>query len=262
MLYGSSQFVHTPDGAQTFAALRAGMLSSLLTLPHIRLVIVDNTNLSERSVRDLEKIALASGARFDVDDTFLSVPADVCIARDAQRSAPVGEAVIRRMEKQARSLRPWSPRTNPLADVPAYHNDATLDSAVIVDIDGTLANMSGRGPFEWHRVGEDSPNQAVVNLVKDLIAAGENVIVMSGRDGICRPQTEAWLAQHVAPGLPLHMRTSGDQRADSIVKWELFRDHVADKFHVRFVLDDRDQVVHLWRRVLGLPTFQVADGNF
>lgn len=262
MLYGTSQFVRTPEGAETFAALRAANLKALLSLPHIQLIIIDNTNLAERSLRDLEKIVIAAGARFEVDDTFLAVPVEVCIERDAQRAATVGETVIRRMQNQARNLRPWVYLTNPLADVTPYDNDPALPNAVIVDIDGTLATMQDRGPFEWHRVGEDAPNRAVVDLVRDLIAAGENVIIMSGRDGVCRPQTEAWLAEHVAPGLPLHMRAAGDQRADSIVKWELFRDHVAGKYHVRFVLDDRDQVIHLWRRVLDLPTFQVADGNF
>jgi hypothetical protein len=36
---------------------------------------------------------------------------------------------------------------------------------------------------------------------------------------------------------------------------------VRDNFDVQFVLDDRDQVVEMWR-AMGLTCLQVAPGNF
>lgn len=48
---------------------------------------------------------------------------------------------------------------------------------------------------------------------------------------------------------------------DSIIKRELFEAHVRDTYAVRFVLDDRNQVVRMWRS-LGLTCLQVADGAF
>jgi hypothetical protein len=57
------------------------------------------------------------------------------------------------------------------------------------------------------------------------------------------------------------MRPSNDSRKDEVVKEELYRTHIEKRFNVRFVLDDRDRVVKLWRR-LGLPCLQVADGGF
>jgi predicted kinase len=263
MLYGAPFAVMDKNSGALLAEARTTLLRALLTQSHVRLIIVDNTNLSERTVRDLEKITVEVGARFEVDDSLLNVDVDECVRRDAARQVSVGEQVIRRMHRQATGLRPWRYlAADPVADVKPYINDQSLPSAVIVDVDGTLALMEGRGPFDWHRVGEDVPNMAVVGLVKDLIVSGENVIIMSGRDGVCRAQTEAWLDQHVAPGLPLYMRAAGDQRKDSIIKYELFQEHIAGKYHVRFVLDDRDQVVDLWRNRLALPTFQVANGNF
>lgn len=264
MLY-AGQTIMTAESAALLAGLRAGTLTAALTQPHVRLVIIDNTNLAERSLRALEQIALAHGATFEVDDTLLAVPVDVCLARDAARDKPVGETVIARMVRDAARIRPWKPGTHPQAALRAvtpYNNDPALPGCVIVDVDGTLALMVDRSPFEWHKVGSDAPNRAVVDLVRDLIDAGERIIVMSGRDGSCREQTQAWLDEHVAPGLPLYMRSAGDARPDAIIKLELFNAHIAGKHHVRFVLDDRDSVVHLWRRVLGLPTFQVADGSF
>ncbi|MFB6398319.1 AAA family ATPase [Polymorphospora lycopeni] len=66
-------------------------------------VICDDTNLSQRSMQQLRRIADQAGARFKVVD-LTGVPIDVCIARDAQRTGParVGEAVIRRMYAQYR----------------------------------------------------------------------------------------------------------------------------------------------------------------
>ena len=56
------------------------------------------------------------------------------------------------------------------------------------------------------------------------------------------------------------MRQDGDFRRDDIVKQEIL-DKYIDKDRVLFVLDDRDQVVDMWRRN-GLTCFQVAEGDF
>ena len=72
----------------------------------------------------------------------------------------------------------------------------------------------------------------------------------------------AWLDRHV--GVPydgLHMRVTGDQRKDSVVKAEIFDREIRDRYHVVGVFDDRAQVVRMWRS-LGLTVFQVAEGDF
>jgi hypothetical protein len=57
------------------------------------------------------------------------------------------------------------------------------------------------------------------------------------------------------------MRPEGDTRNDGIVKNELFERHLAGRFIIDFVLDDRDRVVAMWR-AKGLKVLQVAEGNF
>ena len=57
------------------------------------------------------------------------------------------------------------------------------------------------------------------------------------------------------------MRNTADTRKDSIIKKEIYDAHIKDKYYIELVLDDRDQVVRLWRS-LGLPTFQVNYGDF
>lgn len=46
------------------------------------------------------------------------------------------------------------------------------------------------------------------------------------------------------------------------VKKELFDRYVRDKYNIRFVLDDRDRVVKMWRNEIGLKVLQVAEGAF
>ena len=57
------------------------------------------------------------------------------------------------------------------------------------------------------------------------------------------------------------MRKEGDHRRDSIVKKEIYDTLIKDEFDVEFVLDDRQQVVDMWREI-GLKCLQVAEGNF
>lgn len=135
--------------------------------------------------------------------------------------------------------------------------------AVIVDIDGTLALRTGdRSPFDWCRVGEDDPNPAVIELVRIIANSMDyEIILMSGRDGSCRRQTVMWLDAQGVPFHQLHMRPEKGNRKDSIVKEELYRRHVEGRYDVAFVIDDRNQVVAMWRS-LGLSCFQVAEGDF
>jgi hypothetical protein len=88
-----------------------------------------------------------------------------------------------------------------------------------------------------------------------------DVILMSGREDKFRPETERWLNANDVVYSMLLMRKTGDFRKDAIVKRELYETHIKGKYQVFFVLDDRDQVVTMWREQ-GLVVFQVADGDF
>jgi hypothetical protein len=85
---------------------------------------------------------------------------------------------------------------------------------------------------------------------------------MSGRQEEAQEATRKWLQRHEIPYDALIMRKTGDARKDSIVKKELYEAHVRGQFHIEVVLDDRNQVVDLWRLELGLPCLQVNYGDF
>lgn len=261
MLYGDPFSVRSDANAEMLESLRKKMLTALLRNPDIEVIFLDNTNLSVSALRRLEAIAHQHGAAFAVNDDFLQVPLETALHRNSLRFNPVPDEVIREMHKRALKLRPWNFLRTP--EITPYHNDPELWHTVIVDIDGTLAiKHPDRDIHDYHLVHMDIPNIPVVTLVRELIASGLHVTVMSGRSEDCRDVTEKWLFQHLGARLPLFMRPSKDHRPDWIIKHELFTQHIADRFHVRFVLDDRDQVVTLWRDRLQLPTFQVAHGEF
>lgn len=147
-------------------------------------------------------------------------------------------------------------------DTPYGTEEDPLPTAVIVDIDGTLAlNTGGRSHYDWDRVGEDTSNEPVLDLVRFLQWEDMHVIFFSGRDRVCYNDTKAWLKNRGLLVDQLHMRPEGDMRPDYVVKYEMYNEHIRGKYSVWFVLDDRNSVVSLFREI-GLTVLQVADGDF
>lgn len=255
---------------ETLSTMQAAMVESALRAKIS--VVVDDTNLTARFVKEWMRLAAKVGVEVEFKD--FNVDLDVCIRRDALRGQQggrqVGEDVIRSFH--SRFVRKGVLVPQPTLEGDAeyswtkYEPNPQLPAAYLVDIDGTLAQMNGRGPFDWKRVGEDEPIMTVIETVKALSRSGYEIIFMSGRDRVCMPETLAWLETHFDDELliavsNLFMRAENDMRKDSIVKHELFWNLVAHKYNVVGVFDDRNQVVHMWRDI-GLTVFQVADGDF
>jgi predicted kinase len=262
MLHGRRLFTQWAEGQVT--RLQRASVEALLRA-HAD-VIVDDTNLRAKTVREWAELAAHVHATFEVHD-FTDVPLEECIRRDAERTGDdqVGADAIRRMHARylaGRTLPLPVPYVQPGGPGQVYEPDEDLPPVVLVDIDGTVAMMNGRGPYDWARVGEDSPNHAVIAAVRAMHAAGNAIVFCSGRDEVCRAETEAWLDLYVrVPYEGLFMRPAGDSRKDSIVKRQIFDAEIAHRWRVIGVFDDRRQVVRMWR-ALGLTVFQVAEGDF
>lgn len=134
-------------------------------------------------------------------------------------------------------------------------------SAVLVDLDGTLALRNGRSPYDWGSVSDDLVNEPVVRVIQTLADSGLRVLVVSGRDEVCRNASEAWLNSNLRREFALFMRPQGDNRRDEELKRDIWEQHIRDRYVVTAAFDDRNRCVALWRN-LGIPTFQVADGDF
>ena len=211
-------------------------------------LIVDDTNLNpthEEHVRQLVK-----GQAEVVIQDFTDVSVEECIRRDQKRPNYVGEQVIRQMYN--RYLRVEPPKIAPIPGLP---------EAIICDLDGTLALLNGRDPYDASTCINDDVNPRIQYLLDLAASDGKCILLVSGRQDKWRDQTEAWLERHEILYDELWMRKTDDNRNDTIIKHEIWEAEIKGKYNVSFVLDDRNQVVDLWRS-LGLTCLQVAEGDF
>lgn len=142
-----------------------------------------------------------------------------------------------------------------------YTPDTTLPRAWVFDMDGTLALMHDRTPFEYEKALKDHRNHPVARIAGALRTAGDKIVVMTGRDAMWRSDAIYWLSLHDVKHDELIMRPEGDRRRDSIVKLELFWEHVAPRYNVQGTFEDRTRVVEMWRSI-GLMCAQIAPGDF
>lgn len=257
-------------------------------------VILDDTHLQPDGLKKLHAAAAAYGD-VKVVEKGVNVDVDTCVARDAGRTgfSHVGEKVIRDFARFSKI-----DRGKKLNDREEYYpprpdsfqvlvQDDNLPKAIMCDLDGTLALIGDRSPYDATDCDvKDLPNWPVIRTVLAMHAQGVKVIFMSGRDQKYRPETERFIRKYCRIDNPrftedvmetsstdpmpyeLHMRGETapdpdklDQRKDSVIKQELFDKYVRGRYNVLFVLDDRNQVVDQWR-AMGLTCFQVAPGCF
>lgn len=238
-------------------------------------VVIDDTNLKVRNVKNWIQVAYRHAHQVEIID--VDTESWECKkrnwARENRGERFVPDSVIENMVK--RYPLPWPQVDLPEVKEPAFKQVTIregfgLEPAIIVDLDGTLAIHNGRSPYDYTKVATDLLNEPVNDAVAAFAnnTAGDPVVIfLSGRPDSCRKDTVHWLEQRDfypdrTDGLTrLFMRKAGDNRADYVVKYEIFDREIRDKYDVRLVLDDRDQVVDMWRAI-GLPTFQVARGDF
>lgn len=235
-------------------------------LMHNWVVIESSTNLNARFLKELIKIGTNCGAEIEIRDVNTSL--EVCIERDENRRLAgghfLGESVLRDFAKRVMPNGKFPPKPKLPEAISGTLYVAPLDKpdAIIVDIDGTVAEVDGRSPYDYTLVSTDKPKQWVIDLVEGAERNGELVILMSGRDSMCRPDTIKWIRSNTnLTAFKLYMRAEGDQRMDAIVKLELFNQHIRDNYNVKYCVDDRAQVIKMYRSI-GLNVLDVAGHTF
>ncbi|WP_165356523.1 AAA family ATPase [Sphingosinicella sp. BN140058] len=146
--------------------------------------------------------------------------------------------------------------------------------AVIFDIDGTLADVAHRlhhldGEKDWNAffrdMADDAPVEPIARLARMLHHNAESgrdidaVLIVTARPDRAdwRRTTLDWLALHKIPYDALYMRAEGDIRADHLVKADMLQRILDDGYAPVLVIDDRPQVVRMWRDH-GITTLQCA----
>lgn len=214
--------------------------------------IISDTNLNPKYRIPLIERLERNG--YDVEIKEFHVDFDTAVKRDLKRRDVVGYTIICDQWKK------WQTYLIENNKIKRYvcSSNAKLPLAVIVDLDGTVAKMDHRGPFELTKVDTDIPRDNVIRIVEDLHQqlSQHHVIFVSGREDSCRNLTQNWLAKNIntdSSRTKLFMRETGDTRKDSIVKEEIFWKEIADKYRVQYVIDDRKQVLRMWENI-GIDT--------
>lgn len=257
------------------------MKAIYLALKNSKSVICDNTNLSSSAFKRLCKIADDIGDVIVEEKNFYST-VDECIERDARRSgrARVGEEVIKGLYNRY-NLKYGLPEERKLYfeknEIITAKQDTSKEHAILVDLDGcvslfnkqfdnkkieTIKGAHFRNPYDASTADKDMLNEPVAEAVRAMKDRGYKIIFISGRQDKYNTQTVEFLNKHFDFEYDLFMRKTDDLRKDSIVKKEIYESEIKDKHYVMFILDDRKQVIDMWRQELGLTAFQVNYGDF
>ncbi|UNA02329.1 polynucleotide kinase [Serratia phage SP1] len=231
--------------------------TELLNQPHVKGIIISDTNLNPKTTQVWKDFAFTRKAQY-IEKHFF-VPLTELYKRNLKRGvAAVPRSVIYDMF-QKHYTRLGEYKYIPVPGTP---------DAVIYDLDGTLAIHNGRSPHDLDKLGSDLPNELVIKHLLFMQSLGYKIITVSGRESGPKDDptkwfhgTKNWLEHHGVKSDYHIQRKHGDHRQDWIVKKEIFMNHIAPFYNVKLAVDDRDQVVDMWRTI-GVPCWQVNHGDF
>lgn len=152
-------------------------------------------------------------------------------------------------------------------------------ACVIVDIDGTLLDISHREHLLWPHVlpdgsykpsgphwddfhaaaVNDMPYNKIVRLSNALFLGGLSVVLCTGRGEETRVVTQDVLEEHNIYWDYLYMRPVGDPRKDALVKRDML--HTIRAFRdPLFAIEDKKEVIEMYHKE-GIRCIQVKHGD-
>jgi len=149
-----------------------------------------------------------------------------------------------------------------LKTIEEFLTEGEKPKCLIVDIDGTIAKMGDRNPFDWKKVGLDFPNKEIISEIRKLVKENPELFVffITGREGAAHKETRKWIQEHLPfleEDFRLLMRKDGDRRKNAVVKKELFYNNIEGKFIVDLAFEDDEDVIKLWKS-FGIPVREVS----
>jgi predicted kinase len=232
-------------------------------------IVVDNVNLHPKHEQQLRTLCGENNYKFKIQ-SFCDVPLAECLRRNKLRTGSVPAAVVIGMYNQfikdaeAPAVEAVEVPVQRRERAPVADQDESLPHAIICDLDGTLALIEHRNPYDASNCNEDDVNPPVCKTIHAMRADGCQLILVSGRKDQYEAPTRQFLREKCGlndSDYILYMRKTEDNRKDSIVKKEIYENNIQGKWYIHFILDDRNQVVDFWRSV-GLTCYQVANGDF
>ena len=158
-----------------------------------------------------------------------------------------------------------------LLDLPPIED--VKETAVIFDIDGTLANINHRLHYiqseekNWNAffdsMVDDKPIKPMIEVLKAMHKSGFKVLFCTGRPGSHAKETIEWVNRTTGiefDGSSFYFRPTGDHSPDDKIKEGMLRE-IQQKYEVLTVFEDRKRVVDMWRKN-DIHCCQVAEGNY
>lgn len=241
--------VTSVENAMVRAALGAG-----------KTVIIDAMHLQQRYINGWQRLG------YPIEIVEFNATLDDLLERNLKRDKQVPASFIHsthtKFVNKDGTLKKvkLSPEQYVTSDLPKYDTmrQAWAPEAYIFDIDGTLAHNDGhRSFYDYSAVYNDKVHYHVASVANSLEEM-HNIIIVTGRKAEALEDTISWLVDNNIRYDEIYSRADGDDRPDSIVKYEILRDDIAPHFDVLGVFDDRPSVCEMWRSI-GIPTFQVGD---
>jgi uncharacterized HAD superfamily protein len=145
------------------------------------------------------------------------------------------------------------------------------EKAILVDLDGTLADITERRKIlgenkDFNLFYSEIPKDKLNFWCSEIINKFKQdykIILITGREEIpeVKKNTLNWLNKHNIYFDNIYFRPLKDNRKDSLIKEEIYENNIKDKYEVLFVVDDRKQVTEMWRSK-GITCLQCDWGDF
>ena len=229
-------------------------------------IVVDNMNLNPKEVKFWQdivkqnnKVNPISKYSYEIEFKDFFIPLEECIRRDAMRSNPIGEKVIRdtwrrykhfiqttEVERYVNNLRAWN---------------MGKPTCVVVDMDSTLCFNTTKRPWYGEGAAEgminDIPNGCVCDVISEL-QKSYPIILATGRDTSQEEVTKQWLLDHEINVSEFYFRKEGDYRKGVEVKREQI-ENIMKNYNILVVFDDCEPIVQMYRD-MGLTVLQPNKG--
>lgn len=246
-------------------------------------IIVDRMGFSKAQRDNYLNEARAKG--YETEIIVLHQPYAVCLERALKR---IGTHETIKDEQSARSAlqlfftKYERPQEGEADKITFIYPEGPKPSAIICDLDGTLCNVEHRRhhvrppegqkknwPAFFDGIKDDTVNKWCLEILQkfstfcteDAVWKEQRIVFCSGRDDNQRKVTVDWLNQYCSFKYDLFMRNRHDSRQDSIVKEIILDFEILTRFVPYFMIDDRTQVVEMWRR-RGFTCLQCDKGDF
>lgn len=228
-------------------------------------IVLDECNLNPKYLKAWETLAKSYAYSFEVRG--MGVDIDECIRRDGGRSPNVGKRVILNMAIRNGMLPDYEVLPKTVIRPPEGKK------IIICDVDGTISDPShrlhwvredektdrcengkrgsGKARKNWKQFFEDMCDDdlrlTTLSILNKYALEGHLIVMVTARPQEYLPDTVEWLNKHNVPYDFMIMRKDGDYRRDDIIKQEIL-DKWFNKDDIEVVIDDRPQVLRMWKK--------------